>query len=309
MQNALVVIGNFDGVHRGHQAVLSAVCETAADRGLAPKLLTFEPHPAVILGREPPPLLTTLDRKRELVERSCPGIEVVVQRFDHAFAEQSPAEFVERVLVGLGTKLVMVGENFRFGRRRAGSFEDLERFGERFGFEAQAEALVSDDAGAWSSTRVRACIAAGDLDAAAEILGRPHMLSGVVSRGARRGRSIGFPTCNLPRVAEALPPHGVYAVVVDRVEGAPRALASGVANLGVRPTVAGEGKEPVLEVHLFDLDRDLYGADLRVHLVARLRDELRFDGLEALKAQIARDAEQARARLAGIAPRPDGPYF
>jgi riboflavin kinase / FMN adenylyltransferase len=306
-ENALVVIGNFDGVHRGHQAVLSSVREKATEGGLAPKLLTFHPHPAVTLGRQPPALLTTLERKRELVERACPGIEMVVERFDRDFAEQSPEQFVERVLARrLRARVVLVGENFRFGRRRAGSIDDLRRLGERWGFEAQIATLVGDDAGVWSSTRARAALAGGDLAAVTDILGRPHMVSGRVVRGDQRGRTIGFPTCNLAEVDEALPPQGVYAVAVDRDEPA-RALATGVANLGVRPTV--EGVEPRLEVHLFDLDENLYGAALRVHLLARLREERRFDGLEALKAQIARDAEKARRRLRGLRPGPSGAFF
>src|SRR5690606_26919016 len=156
----------------------------------------------------------------------------------------------------------------------------------------------------------RACIAEGDLAGAEAILGRPHMLSGTVAAGDRRGRTIGFPTCNLADVPEALPPHGVYAVAVDRVEGErATALGLGVANLGVRPTVETPTPAPLLEVHLFDFDGDLYGASLRVHLVARLREERKFAGLDALKAQIARDAADARERLEGVAPEPHGAFF
>jgi len=303
---SLIVIGNFDGVHRGHQSVLRSVSELADARGLSPKLFTFEPHPAVTLGRKAPPLLTTLPRKRELAQRACPGIEVVVREFTRAFSEQSPQAFVKDVLVDeLGAKVVMVGDNFRFGRDRAGSVEDLRRFGERYGFEAIAEPLVHDDHGAWSSSRIRQCIAEGDMVGAAEMLGRPHMLSGEVVRGDQRGRTIGFPTCNVPHPPEALPPNGVYAVVVDRVAGdGVTALAKGVANLGVRPTVVDDQPGPLLEVHLFDVDADLYGAFLRVHLVARLREEKKFDGLEALKAQIDRDAQQALRRLEERTPDP-----
>ncbi len=304
MSDGLVVIGNFDGVHRGHQAVLHAVARLAEQRQLRPKLLTFEPHPAVTLGRTPPALLTRVDRKIELVEQHCPGIEVVVRAFTREFAALEPEAFVEQVLVReLRAKAVMVGLNFRFGHNRAGGFDDLARFGRAHGFEALAEPLVSDDKGAWSSTRVRGLIAAGDLEGAAEILGRPHMLSGVVARGDQRGRQLGFPTCNIPDAEEALPPFGVYAVVVDRVDGGrPTALAKGVANLGVRPTVSGTGGHPLLEAHLFDVDEELYGVTLRVHLVTRLRDERRFAGLDALKAQIAVDSADARRTLAAYSP-------
>jgi riboflavin kinase/FMN adenylyltransferase len=306
-RNALVVIGNFDGVHLGHQAVLAAVSRLSRARGLTPKMLTFEPHPAVTLGRPAPPLLTPLARKIELVTRACPGIEVVVRPFTKAFAEQSPEAFVERVLLEeLGALAVMVGLNFRFGHRRAGGFDDLLRFGEQHGFEAIAEPLVSDDKGAWSSTRVRGLLSAGDVEGAAAILGRPHALSGVVVKGAQRGRTLGFPTCNIADVAETLPPFGVYAVLVDQlVDGEGCALAKGVANLGIRPTIGAQ--EPLLEAHLFDYEGDLYGEVLRVHLVSRLRDERRFGGLSELEAQIARDSEAARERLAEME-IPDGAW-
>ncbi len=302
-QGSVVVIGNFDGVHRGHQAVLEAVGRLGHERSLTPRLLTFEPHPAVTLGRPAPALLTRLPRKIELAERACPGVEVVVREFTAEFASQTPEEFVSRVLAAeLGARAVMVGLNFRFGRGRSGGIAELEAFGRRYDFELLAEPLVCDDAGPWSSSRVRQLIATGDVEGAMRMLGRPHMLSGTVARGDQRGRTIGFPTCNLPDVAEALPPNGVYGVLVDRVEeGRATALAKGVANLGVRPTVATAAK-PLLEVHLFDRDESLYGAELRVHLAARLRDERKFPGLDALRAQIAADAAAARAALADWEP-------
>lgn len=302
-RSSLVVVGNFDGVHRGHQAVLETVARLAREHALTPTLLTFDPHPAATLGRVPPPLLTRLERKLELVRRACPGIEVAVREFTRTFSEQSPEAFVDDVLVReLGAGLVMVGSNFRFGRGRAGGIEELAAFGRAKGFELEAEPLVGDAEGPFSSTRARALIAKGDLDGAARMLGRPHMVSGVVAHGRALGRTIGFATCNLPQIAEFLPPNGVYAVLVERVvDGAAQALAKGVANLGVRPTVSGEGK-PLLEVHLFEFDGDLYGAALRVHLVKRLREERKFDGLDALKAQIARDANDARQALDGLDP-------
>jgi riboflavin kinase/FMN adenylyltransferase len=301
------VIGNFDGVHQGHEAVLSAVYRLARSRELRPTMLTFQPHPAVTLGRQPPAVLTTLARKLELVERSCPGIEVVVREFTLPFARQSPEQFVRDVLVAeLRAAVVMVGLNFRFGRDRSGGFGDLERFGEALGFEAIAEPLVSDAQGACSSSRVRALIAAGELDAAQAMLGRPHMLSGRVAPGDGRGKTLGFATCNLAQVAEALPPNGVYAVLVDIVDptSGPQSLARGVANIGVRPTVASEASEPRVEAHLFDFDGDLYGCHLRVHLMSFLRPERRFADLDALKRQIAEDAERARDVLGSSEPDP-----
>jgi len=271
-------------------------------------MLTFEPHPAVTLGRTPPTLLTTLPRKLELAQRSCPGIHVVVRQFTLDFARLSPEAFARDVLAReLGAAVVMVGINFRFGRDRSGGFGDLERWGAELGFEAFAEPLVCDTQGAWSSTRVRELVSSGNIDAAQQILGRPHALSGVVAHGDARGRTLGFPTCNLPVVPELLPPFGVYAVLVDLLEpetGQALALGRGVANVGLRPTVKAGAARPLVEVHLFDLDRDLYGRGLRVHLVARLRSEQRFADLASLKAQIAQDSDAARRRLENEEPDP-----
>ncbi|MEM9691288.1 MAG: bifunctional riboflavin kinase/FAD synthetase [Myxococcota bacterium] len=295
----LVVIGNFDGVHRGHQAVLNSVCKLAGERRLKPRLLTFEPHPAVTLGRPAPALLTRLGRKVELMDRACPGIDVVVREFTREFASQSPEAFVDDILIAeLDAALVMVGANFRFGRQRSGGIEELEAFGAEKGFAVIAEPLVSDDDGAWSSSRTRAHIAAGEMPEARHILGRPHMLSGPVVRGDQRGRTLGFPTCNIVDIEEALPPHGVYAALIDIVrDGRATALAPGVANLGVRPTV-GDQARPQLEVHLFDFEGDLYGAELQVHLLEQIRVEQRFDGLDALRAQIDADGVRARTIVA-----------
>jgi riboflavin kinase/FMN adenylyltransferase len=300
----IVVIGNFDGVHRGHQAVLVDAETRAKARGVACSLLTFSPHPAVALGRTPPPLLTTLARKLELVARAAPHVTAVVRPFDAAFAAQSPRAFAEDVLVAsLGAGEVVVGQNFRFGKGRAGDFAELSRLGDELGFATRSHDLLSDAHGPLSSTRVREAIANGRIDEATAMLGRPHLISGVVIEGDRRGRTIGFPTANLGDVPEALPANGIYAVVVDRVDGGvARALAKGVANVGVRPTVKADQAKPNVEVHLFDLDADLYGATLRVHFVARLRDEVRFANLDALKAQIADDARAARSRLAHATP-------
>jgi riboflavin kinase/FMN adenylyltransferase len=300
----LVSIGNFDGVHRGHQAVLADLARLATVRDLAPVVLTFDPHPLEVLAGAPPARLCTTARKRELVARVCPDIELVVRRFDAELAAFSPQRFAAEVLArDLRAAVVQVGENFRFGRERAGDFAALSDLGAELGFETRAHAMCGDGRGAWSSSRVREALAGGDVGEARAVLGRPHMVSGHVLHGDQRGRTIGFPTCNLGEPREALPASGVYAVLVDRVDaGTARVLAKGVANIGVRPTVAGPGARPTVEAHLFDVSSDLYGAELRVHLVARLRGEQRFAGLDELKAQIARDAVAARAELAAAVP-------
>jgi riboflavin kinase / FMN adenylyltransferase len=301
---AVLVIGNFDGVHRGHRAVLALARDEADRRGLRVAVLTFDPHPAAVLGRGVPPQLTTLQRKSQLILR-CGVDAVYAHTFELAFAAWSPERFA-RVLVRerLRAEVVVVGDNFRFGAKRAGDLAMLRALGASIGFDAHAHDMAADGKGTFSSTRTRAALAAADVDEAALVLGRPHAFSGVVGRGDQRGRTIGFATANVEEVEEIVPPNGVYAVVVDEIDDAApegRALAKGVMNVGVRPTVGGEGRR-TQEVHLFDFAGDLYGRTLRVHLIARLREERRFAGLDALKAQIASDAAEARVRLASVEP-------
>lgn len=311
----VVVIGNLDGVHKGHQEVLARAAERRDDLELT--VLTFEPHPAAVLGASAPPRLTRLSRKVELLARERVDL-VVAQTFDARFAALSPEAFVDQVLLSaLAAKVVVVGHDFRFGARRAGDLSVLRALGEQRGFTVGIQEVVSDERGPFSSTRVREALARGDLDDVRAVLGRPHAIEGMVIAGDKRGRTIGFPTANLGEVEEALPAHGVYAVVVGRsvraLQGAQfDAFACGVANVGVRPTVAGGGGHPSVEVHLFDLpeaERDLYGDALRVHFLARLREERRFPGLDALKAQIAEDAQEARTLTAPMIPPASGCWF
>ena len=302
-QPSLVAIGNFDGVHRGHQAVVEQASRLARADGLVPLVLTFDPHPSVVLGRGALPALTSLERKLELLCRQSAELQVVVEPFTLELAKTEPVDFTRRLLVeALGAKVVLVGENFRFGRARAGDLPMLQRLGTEQGFRAQATALECDAVGPVSSTRVRAALEAGDLSMVEDLLGRPHALTGVVVPGQGRGRSIGVPTANLSGFVEALPPHGVYAVLVDqRRDGVFTALAAGVANFGVRPTL---GAGPSFEAHLFDTSLDLYGQELRVHLLGRLREERKFPGVDELRAQITRDIEAARALTATRLPDP-----
>jgi len=295
----LVAIGNFDGVHRGHQAVLSEAAREAEAQGLCLRVCTFHPHPAEVLGRAAPAQLTTVARKRELLHVIEPSAELVVVPFDAAFASKTPQEFGEYVVgAPLWAQVVMVGKNFRFGKKRAGDLAELARLGAALGFSARSHDIVGDDAGAWSSTRIRAAVADGDVEAATAMLGRPHMVRGLVVRGDARGRTLGFPTANLGEVAEAFPANGVYAVRVDleAPDGTPSGLGVAATNVGVRPTVDGQGA-PRVEVHMLDMNPDLYGRRLRVHFVARLRGEKKFSGLDALKAQLQTDVEDTRARL------------
>ncbi|WP_394826441.1 bifunctional riboflavin kinase/FAD synthetase [Pendulispora albinea] len=295
---SMVVIGNLDGVHRGHAAVLEASVERATRNGLAPYVLTFDPHPSVVLGRPEPPRLATLERRAELAKSF--GIErVFVRTFDKDFAAWSPERFAEELLVGqLHAHEISIGQNFRFGAGAEGDFAKMVTLGESLGFMTTAHALVGDEHGPFSSSRARVAIAAGDMEEAERILGRPHALSGVVERGRQLGRTLGYPTANLGSVPEMLPPDGVYAVLVDQVfDDSVRSLALGAMSIGIRPTV-GEGLARTVEVYLLDFDADLYDTLLRVHVVARLRGEERFPDLEALKVKIAQDVVETRRILA-----------
>lgn len=286
-RGSAVVIGNFDGVHRGHQAVLRQARAIADAQGLACIVLTFDPHPREVLGGTARPPLTTLGRRVELL-RAHGADDVAIQPFSLEFAAWSPERFARDLLSArLSARAVVVGENFRFGSKRAGDLPKLRELGAELGFTAVAAQVDGDDKGPFSSTRVRDAIASGDLAEATLVLGRPHSLSGKVEEGDRLGRTIGFPTANLGGVAELLPPHGVYAIRA--------ADHGGVMNIGVRPTVGGSTLR--IEAHLLDFDGDLYGLPLRVELVGRIRGEQKFAGLDALKAQIAKDVEAARAML------------
>lgn len=288
-----LAIGNFDGVHRGHRHLIDRVNAAAASFGGESVALTFDPHPTRVLAPDrAAPLVVGLDRKLELLAGT--GVHAaVVQRFDLSFASQSPEEFAERVVLGLRAREVFVGEDFHFGRNREGNGAVLTALGEALGFRAHVVKPLEEDGVPVSSSRVRKALAEGDLAAAKALLGRDYDLDGLVITGHKRGRTLGFPTANLATECEALPRDGVYAVRVTTLGGAVVDHPA-VMNLGSRPTFrAGRS----LEAHLLGTDVDLYGRTLRVTFVARLRDELRFDGVESLKAQIAADVAAARAAL------------
>jgi riboflavin kinase/FMN adenylyltransferase len=299
----VLVIGNFDGVHKGHQAVLRQAVAEARATGLAASALTFHPHPSEIVGAGAPPLLTSMRDRAVLMESL--GVErVYVRRFDRAFAAWSPERFAVELVAGtLAARAVVVGQDFRFGAKRTGDLERLRALGREHGFAVRVAAVASDENGPFSSTRVRDALAAGDLPAASAVLGRPHSLSGTVVHGDARGRTLGFPTANLANIVEMLPADGIYAITVERrdAEGAVVPLGGAtrpvhaVMSIGVRPTIGTSHR--TVEAHLLGFVGDLYGADLRVALIARLRDEKKFASLDELKAQIARDAAEAQSVL------------
>jgi riboflavin kinase/FMN adenylyltransferase len=286
-----LTVGNFDGVHRGHQAMLVRLAEAAEDLGLMPAVLTFDPHPREFFAKENPPArLSTLRGKIDAFRTF--GVErVIVARFDGALASLDAATFVDDVLVRrLGARWVLVGEDFRFGRGRAGDLALLRRHAKTFSVEAMG--TVEAEGERASSTAVRDALAHGDLERAQRLLGRPFTMAGHVAHGAKLGRTLGFPTVNLP-LRRRPPLAGIYAVRVHGL-GAPR---RGVASLGVRPTVTAHGR-PMLEVYVFDFDEAVYGRRIVVEFLHKLRDEARYDDLDALTRQIRADADAARAYFA-----------
>lgn len=287
-------IGVFDGVHLGHQAVLRRALVDAESVGGIAVALTFEPHPLRVLRPDRAPrLLTSAAHKARLIEAEGFSYLLVVS-FDAEFAAQPPEVFV-RSLAAAARPLrqICVGENWAFGANRAGNVASLRALGVELGFEVAEVPAVQVDGATVSSTRIREAVERGDLDLAHTLLGRDYTVLGTVEPGAQLGRRIGFPTANLRAHNEQFPPDGVYAVRV-LVEGR---TWNGVANIGYRPTVASGEIERRLEVHVFDFDGDLYGRDLDVDFLHFLRGERKFDGLDALKAQIASDAAEAREIL------------
>jgi riboflavin kinase/FMN adenylyltransferase len=286
-----LTIGNFDGVHRGHRAMLGRLVAKARALGLACSVLTFEPHPREFFSAATAPTrLSRLREKLELIAEA--GIDRThVLRFGARLAAMSAERFVEDVLVrDIGVRWLLVGRDFRFGARRMGDFEMLNAAGARQGFAVEAMDDVLEGAQRISSSGVRAALASGDLEAAATLLGRSYTMSGRVAHGEKLGRTLGFPTANI--VLRRRPPlAGIYVVEAELEET--RARLKGVASVGRRPTVR-ENAAPLLEVHLFDWSGDLYGRHLRVTFLQKLRDEEKYATLDALRAAIAHDAQQAR---------------
>jgi len=294
-----LAIGVFDGVHRGHQAVVEAANRSAAESGGSVVVVTFDPHPIELLSPgNAPRLLTASAHKLHILERHLGVGHVLVVPFTRDFADQTGEEFVASLIGAAptgGISRICVGRGWQFGKGRSGDTALLEALGERFGFDVSGVETVEVKGMRVSSTRIREAVGAGDFEVAAALLGRVYTVFGTVIRGRQLGRTIGFPTANLTVHSEQLPPTGVYAVTATGSGDS----WNGVANLGYRPTIDGGEVKRLLEVHLFGLDSDIYGEDLEVEFVEFIRPEQKFEGLEALKEQISRDAESARRIFLG----------
>jgi riboflavin kinase/FMN adenylyltransferase len=293
--NAVVTIGNFDGVHKGHQALLNQVIKKGGQAGGTCIAMTFEPHPLRALGLSSPPLITRRDQKIELIESS--GIDVLLcLPFDKAFAKIPAQEFIEDILVKkIGMKTIVIGPDYTFGKDRVGNIELLETMGAELGYET----IVSDwikgdetDTERISSTKIRKLVMDGHVDQAKHYLGRDYQIRGKVIKGRKRGGSqLGFPTANIKLHDELCPKFGVYAVTVETVHG----NFKGVANIGFSPTFGDDMF--TIEVHILDFKEDIYGSRIRVNMVERLRDEIKFSNIEQLSDQIRKDIQTAKEIL------------
>jgi riboflavin kinase/FMN adenylyltransferase len=286
-----LAIGVFDGVHLGHQAVISTSAKHAKEAGGTPVVVTFDPHPVKVLRPNNAPHLLTATQHKIALIRDLGVVHLLVLRFDTAFAATSPEDFVQQ-LVDSSKPLreICVGHEWSFGKGRAGNLALLKKLGATFGFNVIGVEAVKVNGEVVSSTAIRQAIETGDLVKATQMLGREYTILGTVVRGEQLGRKLGFPTANLSAHSEQFPPNGVY-VTEARIGGA---LYRGVANLGFRPTVAVGKPERLLELHLFDLDREIYGEEMEVRFLRYLRPEQKFADVEALKTQIAADVRQAR---------------
>jgi len=296
-RGATVAIGNFDGVHLGHQSVIELARKAAPDAPLG--VMTFEPHPREYFAPDAPPFrLMRAETRAHRLEKL--GVERLYElNFNTALSSLTPEEFARDVISeGLGLAHVVVGADFCFGKGRAGDAEDLQRFGEQYGFGVTIAPLMEYSEHAVSSTAIRNALSEGRPADAKEMLGHWHRIEGVVIGGEQRGRELGFPTANMSIDGLHQPRFGVYAVLVDVLDGPHAGSYLGAASIGVRPMFDGE--VPNIETFLFDFSGDLYGATLSVGLVAFLRPELKFDGLDALIAQMDADCAEARELLAAL---------
>ncbi|ALG69773.1 riboflavin kinase [Azospirillum thiophilum] len=297
-RGAVVALGNFDGVHRGHQTVIGTAQRIAAELGAPSAVVTFEPHPRSVFRPDDPPFRLTPFRVKTRHVEALGVDQLIVCHFDEGLRHKTAQAFVDEVLLaGLGVRHVVCGYDFLFGHKRSGDPAFLSRAGRAQGFGVTEVGPVSDsEGGVYSSTRVRDALTAGNPREAAHVLGHPWEIEGRVVHGDRRGRTIGFPTANIELGDYLRPAFGVYAVRAGVDRGDRTVWLPGVANLGARPTV--DGTVARLEAHLFDVDLDLYDLHLRVQMIDFLRPEMKFPSFDALKDQIVQDAAAARAVLA-----------
>ncbi|MEM7527654.1 MAG: bifunctional riboflavin kinase/FAD synthetase [Pseudomonadota bacterium] len=294
LAGATAALGNLDGVHLGHQALLRTAAEALPRAPLA--AITFEPHPRMLFQPNAAPFRLTTDSERARLLEELGVDRLAVLPFDRALSGMSPGSFARDVLArGLGVSHLVVGADFRFGRGRAGDAAMLAALGRLLGFGVTVMPMVGDETGDYSSTAARTAICKGEMAEAAAILGRPHAVTGRVSQGDQRGRTLGYPTANLSFDEQLVPAYGVYAARVLVLDGPHAGRYDGVASIGERPTFGKNA--PNFEVHLFDFSGDLYGAAIVAELVSMLRGELAYDGAEALIAQMDRDSAEARAIL------------
>jgi len=286
-----LAIGVFDGVHRGHQAVISTSADHAAASNGTPVVVTFDPHPEKVLRPQAAPhLLSATEHKIALIRAL--GVEhLLIITFDKQFAATEPEDFVRKLVIhSKPLREICVGHEWSFGKNRRGNLDLLKKLGAKFNFDVVGIPPVKINGAVVSSTAIRQAIEKGDLAKAAEMLGREYTILGTVTRGDNLGKKIGFPTANLSAHSEQFPPNGVY-VAEARIDGE---LYRGVINLGIRPTVSIGKSERVLEIHLFDFNRDIYGHDVEVRFLKFLRSEKKFQDLDTLVQQIRQDVEQAR---------------
>ena len=294
-RGCVATIGNFDGVHVGHQAVLRQLMTKARELSLPAVVITFEPQPQEFFRPQLAPARLTRLREKLQALQPLDVDRVLCLNFNQHLADFSAEEFVQHLLIdGLEVRYLVVGDDFRFGKGRTGDFAYLSEAGSRYGFQIANTHSYTVDGQRVSSTLIRKALAEGELTAVAKLLGRPYSMCGRVAHGDKRGRTIGFPTANIYVHRHNTPIWGVYAVQMHGVASRP---VNGVANIGTRPTVGGT--KTLLEVHLFEFDRDIYGNHVAVNFLKKIRDEKRFESFEALKQQIHKDAADARAIFTG----------
>ena len=295
-QPCVATIGNFDGVHLGHQAVLGQLAEKGAALGLPTTLITFEPQPPEFFMRDKAPARLTSFREKFVTLQRYAIDQVLVLHFNASLANMEAEEFIRRILIeGLNVRHLVVGDDFRFGRQRKGDFALLEQAGREHGFSVVSMTSFRVDGERVSSTGIRSALAEGDFDRAERLLGRHYHMTGIVAHGDKRGRQWGFPTANIRMQRKVIPLRGVFAVEVFGLEHEP---VFGVANLGTRPTI--DGMRTLLEVHLFDFSDDIYGKRINVVFRHKIRDEVRFDSFEELKEQIGHDVVSAKEYFASL---------